>query len=237
MKIAVMQPYLFPYLGYFHLIDSVDAFVFYDDVNFIKGGWIHRNKIMARSGEFMFTVPLKKASSFNPINQTMINDSLYTAWRSKFFKSLKQAYGNAPHYEKIIALIESVFSDETPENVGVLAANSVKAVASYLGLQKQWYFSGDIFHDSINLKRAERLVAISRSLDAKVYVNASGGRALYSKDDFGAHGIDLKFINSNSIVYSRNGQETHAVLSIIDVLMYQEREQVKRMMKNYKVED
>jgi len=69
MRISIMQPYIFPYLGYFHLIEASDRFIFYDDVNFIRKGWINKNKILLNGNDFTFTVPLSKASQNKLINQ------------------------------------------------------------------------------------------------------------------------------------------------------------------------
>ena len=72
MKLAIMQPYLFPYLGYFQLIAAVDKFVFYDDVNFIKNGWINRNRLLISGKVNYITIPLSGASSFLKINQVLV---------------------------------------------------------------------------------------------------------------------------------------------------------------------
>src|SRR5690606_3799363 len=97
MKIAIMQPYLFPYLGYFQLINAVETFVFYDDVNFIKRGWINRNQILVDNKAALFTVPLKKASQNKLINE--IDMAIDEKWLSQFFKTIEQNYKNAPYFD------------------------------------------------------------------------------------------------------------------------------------------
>ena len=87
MKLAIMHPYFFPYLGYFQLIDAVDRFVFYDDVSFIKNGWISKNRILGDGAPIYFTVPLVKKSSNIKINQTVIHQDLFPTWRRKFLKT------------------------------------------------------------------------------------------------------------------------------------------------------
>ena len=98
-KVAIMQPYLFPYLGYFQLVQAVDYFVFYDDVNFIKQGWINRNRVLMNGEDQLFSVPLHKASSFGKINETTIHYAVFSKWKTKFLKSLEQSYGKARHFE------------------------------------------------------------------------------------------------------------------------------------------
>ncbi|MFW5701046.1 MAG: WbqC family protein, partial [Cyclobacteriaceae bacterium] len=112
MKLAIMQPYLFPYIGYFQLIHAVDKFVFYDDVDFIKQGWISRNNILLNNQFFTFTVPLVSISSNQKINRTEIHLHQYQNWRKKFFKTLNQAYKKAPFYKVVMPIIDEVFGAE-----------------------------------------------------------------------------------------------------------------------------
>ncbi|VXC55839.1 WbqC family protein [Chryseobacterium sp. 8AT] len=105
MKIAVMQPYIFPYIGYFQLIKAVDKFIFYDDVNYIKGGWINRNNILINKNKSLFTIPLDKASPFITINETNINLKIFREWRLKFLKTMEQSYKKAPYYSQTYSII------------------------------------------------------------------------------------------------------------------------------------
>src|SRR5690554_3170605 len=98
MRLGIMQPYLFPYIGYFQLINDVDKFVIYDDVNFIKQGWINRNQILSHNGALIFTVPLKNAGSFSKINEVFINENFYDKWVTKFLRTIDQNYKKAPHF-------------------------------------------------------------------------------------------------------------------------------------------
>src|SRR4051812_42347879 len=104
MRLAIMQPYIFPYIGYFQLIAAVDAFVIYDDVNYIKQGWINRNRILFNGKDLLFTVPLENASSFKKINEVSVHKHLYEGWKVKFGKSLRATYFKAPYFNEIISL-------------------------------------------------------------------------------------------------------------------------------------
>ena len=131
MRIALMQPYFFPYIGYFQLLAETDKFIFYDDVNFIKNGWINRNRLLRNGEPAFFTVPLANASSFAKINEVKVDDK--QPWRTKLQQTLLHAYKRAPHYEAVSALFAGVL--DTPESsVAAIAKSSVCAIARYLNL-------------------------------------------------------------------------------------------------------
>lgn len=129
--LAIMQPYFFPYPGYFQLLHAADALVFYDDVNFIKNGWINRNRLLLNGLPAYFTVPLANASSFAKIDQVQVLDD--AGWRLKLMEKLRHAYARAPYYARVAPLVASVLNADTAR-VGELAKQSVMAVADYLAL-------------------------------------------------------------------------------------------------------
>lgn len=230
MKIAVMQPYFFPYIGYFQLIDAVDKFVFYDDVNFITRGWINRNKIIVNDAPYLFTVPLKNASQFSLIKETGIHPELYKKWRPKFLKTLKQNYAKAPFFNYIYPLIEEVLEEE--ENISTLAVNSIKAVSSYLNLPALFFNSSQISEASCILDRADRLICITKHLDGNIYINPSGGKDLYDKMYFKKQNINLFFLEPGSTEYHREGIGfVSGDFSIIDILMHNSKEEVQNLLK------
>ncbi len=233
MKIAIMQPYIFPYIGYFQLIDAVDKFVFYDDVNFIKGGWIHRNKLLSNQAGNLFTLPLQNPSSFKAINKTIINRKIFNLWKIKFFKTIQQSYSKAPYYNEIYPIIERVFKVGESTNIGFLAAKSILEVCDYLDIKKQWFFSSENFSESQNIERTQRLLNISKSLDAEFYINTIGGKELYNNNDFSENGITLKFINTGKIEYVQYSNDFVPNLSIIDVLMFNSKQETLRLLKQY----
>src|SRR5689334_464160 len=137
MKLGIMQPYIFPYIGYFQLVNSVERFVLYDDVAFIKQGWINRNQILLNGESHMFTVPIKNASSFTTIAQTKINGNLYEGWRNKFLKTMQQAYAKAPYYADVCNLVSNVFNAKC-ETISELAARSIVDTCIYLGVNTEF---------------------------------------------------------------------------------------------------
>lgn len=224
-----MQPYIFPYIGYFQLINAVDRFVVYDDVTFIKGGWINRNKILLNGAAHVFTVPLKNASSFVTIGKTEINHVLYDGWKNKFLKTLEQAYKKAPFYEAGCVLVTGVLNSNA-YTIAELAAKSIKDTCNYLGISTEFVLTATHYGNS-ELKAEERVKDICRREGANTYINATGGRELYDKDDFEKAGLKLQFIKTHSISYPQLGGEFVPWLSIIDVLMFNSQETIQGFLK------
>jgi hypothetical protein len=234
MKLAIMQPYIFPYIGYFQLIHAVDKFVAYDDVTYIKQGWINRNKILLNGKEFIFTVPLKNASSFTTIAQTEINQNLYDGWRNKFYKTLDQAYRKAPFYQPVSELITTVF-DARHTTIAELAVASITASSTYVGLQREFVPTATGYGNN-DLKAKDRVLDICRKEKADVYVNPIGGKELYAKEEFAQSGITLHFVKSHNIVYPQFNNEFVPWLSIIDVMMFNAPADVMKLLAEYDLE-
>lgn len=218
MRLAIMQPYLFPYLGYFHLIHAVDKFVCYDDVNFIKQGWINRNKILLNHTAYLFTVPVRQISSFRKINETELDCARYLSWKKKFLRTIDHAYKHAPYFGQTRQILEEVFSEDA-KYVCELAISSILAVIRYLGLERHIVLTAQGYANS-HLKSEDRVLDICKQESATVYINPRGGKDLYSRDVFEANGIELKFINSSLPPYRQFDHEFVGGLSIIDVLMF-----------------
>jgi hypothetical protein len=230
--VTVMQPYFFPYLGYYQLASASSTFVFLDDVTFIKGGWINRNRILLHDKAHMFTVPLSAPSSFRHIAETSI--SAHQEWRSGFRQLLEQAYSRAPFFTPAFELIEQIVSIPH-QTISSLAAESVRSVCDYVGVKTNWQTSSSS-HPKKDLKGAARIVDICHSLSAERYVNAPGGKELYTAGEFKEHGIELRFLRPVLPRYSQHGTGFIEGLSIIDVLMFNPPEQVRAFMDSYELE-
>jgi len=233
MKIAVMQPYIFPYIGYFQLVRAVDKFIFYDDVNFIKQGWINRNRILSNGEDLLFTIPLDNASSFKLINETLINDKLFPKWKQKFIRTIEQNYKKAPYYNEVSALVFDIFRLET-NSISEIAINSVVRVSAYLQLNTEFAISSKEYNNS-SLDREARLIDLCQIENASHYINPIGGKGLYTKDVFAENGIELSFINSLYIKYNQFNEDFVPWLSIIDVLMFNSIDEVKAMLDNFEL--
>lgn len=217
MKLAIMQPYLFPYLGYFQLIHAVDKFVFYDDVNFIKNGWINRNRILLSREPFYFTVPLSGASPFAQIKDIRVQLS-DLRWKQKMLKTFSQAYKGSPYFTEGMGLLESVLAIGT-ELIAVVARESVHTVLRYLNVRRPTVSTSSVYSNT-HLKGQERVLDICRQEGAKVYINASGGRDLYREEDFRLMGIELKFLKSELPQYPQGSGSFVSGLSILDIVVH-----------------
>jgi len=229
-KLAIMQPYFFPYLGYFQLVAAVDKFVFYDDVNFIKSGWINRNRINTMGQTRYFTAPLCEASSFKKINQISVKKN--DIWRRKMTETIRYSYGKAPQFKIVNDLLNAVlFSGIT--NISDLAKYSVTSVANYLGLTTQFVFSSSIYENS-ELSGVRRVIDICIKEMATEYINLPGGRNLYDGRDFSGKGIDLYFVSPCQNRYASFPGEQNTGLSILDTLMFCDRNSVREMLHTEK---
>lgn len=227
MKLALMQPYLFPYLGYFQLVAAVDRFVFYDDVNYIKNGWINRNRVCDDDGTPRWlTVPLRDASPFEPI--ATVRTQPAAAWRRKLLESLRHRYRRAPHYAAVAALVEDVFAGDDPL-IADLARASVVRCAEYIGLQTAFVASSNGYGNSA-MKGSERVLDICRRESAGEYWNLPGGRTLYDTAAFAGQGIGLRFVEPRLPAYAQGRHDFVAGLSIIDVLMHNAPEAVRAQL-------
>lgn len=224
---AVMQPYLFPYIGYYQLIYASDVFVIYDDVNFIKKSFINRNSILLNKKPYRFTHPIPSSSQ-----NVLIKDLNYTVDR-KLIKTIQQAYSKAPFYNEVFSLIQEVIQSEE-RSVSKLNEKSIRLVFEYLGIEKQIYSASELDYDR-DLSRAERLINLSKMFNCEHYLNSPGGKELYDKKSFLEKGIQLSFIESNVTPYNQLSSEFTPYLSIIDILMNCPKKQIIEMLKNYEL--
>jgi len=229
-----MQPYFFPYIGYFQLIAAVNKFVIYDDVNFIKGGWINRNNILINKKSSLFTVPLVKVSSNTPINETKINLKFYNIWKVKFLRSLEHSYKKAPYFTEVCNLIKNVLEINENDLISKLAVNSIKNVIDYLQLDTEICETLENYNNKTK-NGQERVLDICRIEQASQYINPIGGIELYSKNTFKENGIVLNFVKSKPIVYTQFDNNFSPCLSIIDVLMFNSVSDVNKMINQYEL--
>jgi hypothetical protein len=228
MRLAIRQPYFFPYIGYFQLIKTVDTFVVYDDVNYIKQGWIARNRILCNGEESLFVLPVRGASSFKRINEL---DVVHNA--DKMLKTIRQCYSKAPYFMDVYAIVEQVL--RSPErNLAIFLYEQLRIICAHLQMSTSFVLSSDI-PTPPGLSGQDRVFDLCSRFDTTVYVNASGGRSLYSKKDFAARGIDLRFIETDEIRYRQFGERFVPRLSILDVLMFNSLERMEGLLERYTV--
>lgn len=232
-SIAIMQPYAFPSISYFQLAQSVDRFIFYDDVHFRKKSWINRNRINSSVGEILFTIPLSGASQNRLIKDIMMHD--VEIFRERFLKTIKLSYHSAHFYKQGLEYMESCFGSHEM-SIAKFSASTVENMFNLLGLEKQFLYSSEKFPDTIGMGRTERLIKIARENNAEFYHNSVGGMSLYSYEDFSHAGVELRFIRSNEIKYQQtNGHQFLPNLSIVDLVMNIGLHNICDYMNDYKV--
>lgn len=215
MKLAIMQPYAFPYLGYFQLIGAVDRFVLLDDVNHIKAGWINRNRLMGPHGPLRFTLPIEGASQNCLLNELRLVAGPH--WRDKLLRTIEQSYSRSVGFEHAWPVIESVL--RFPERrLTDWLRNSLQQVSAALGLRTPITSAADAH--AVGAERGQqRVIAMCLREGASDYVNSDGGRALYTPETFAEKGVRLHFLAHHPRVYPQRGGAFVERLSIIDVMM------------------
>lgn len=232
MTIAIMQPYVFPYIGYFQMMKASDVFVLYDDVNYIKQGWVNRNRILVSGKDALMSIPLKGASSFKQINEIEVNYTLKDY--RKILPTIDQNYKKAPYFNTVFPLIDDVFKSEKL-TIADFAEQSIQSINNYLGIETEILRSSVSFSETKELDRADRLIEICKRLKATDYINALGGQELYTKPFFKSHNINLHFIKSLPVEYQQFQNEFVSWLSIIDVLMFNSVEETHTLLNKFEL--
>jgi hypothetical protein len=227
-----MQPYIFPYIGYFQLLHCVDNFVIFDDVNFIKRGWINRNRILINGAPYLFTIPLEKASSNHLIKDITLAKT-YDEWLKDFYKTLDRSYKKAPYFEVTSELIHNCFNIESKFLIDILT-NSIKNLCQYLKINTKLSLSSS-HPNTLKLKSELRVLDICKNLSSTNYINLPGGRELYNSRNFRKENIKLSFLQPMNISDKQWGGIPINSLSILDMLMFNSLNKVKILIRQYKV--
>ena len=230
MKIAIMQPYFLPYIGYFQLVSAADKFIILDDVNFINRGWINRNRLLLNNKEHMFTLPLSAASQ----NKKICDIGLATTASSnrKLIATIESAYRKAPQFDRVMPfLIDLILHDA--RRLGDFLFNSLAMTCEFLKIGTRLERASESYSQS-QLSGAERILDICCSESAGEYLNPEGGKHLYDRARFRERGVELKFIETNHTRYQQYSAEFVADLSIIDVMMFNAEERVAEMLKDFR---
>ncbi len=222
VALAVMQPYLLPYVGYFQLVRSVDKFVLYDDVSYIKQGWINRNTILCSGNELRFTLPLSNGRSGVPINEISLASN-FPAWKKRFLKSVAAAYQKSPNYLQVFHMLDSWLTDHDGMLAEILR-RSIADICEWIGLTTQVIPTSTKYNNTC-LGREERLIDICKQEGASVYVNPEGGRTLYQKESFAAEGIELNFLEAQLGAYPQCRDSFMPGMSILDFIMNVKRDE------------
>lgn len=230
MKLAIMQPYFMPYLAYWQLIHAVDVFVVYDDVNYIKGGWINRNYILGHGSRQLFTINIEGASQ-----NKKIRDLRLFQVQNKLCRTLQQNYGKAPYFGEVYPVLEAVLNFEEANLTNYLV-QGLKVISGKLGIKPIWLLSSDL---SIGepARGQMRILEICKKLGGTTYVNLPGGKGLYEVEEFYAEGLNLVFLYSEPPSYEQFSAHFQPNLSIIDLLMFNGWEGTRELLACFRLEE
>lgn len=203
-RLAIMQPYFLPYIGYFQLIAAVDKFVVFDDVNYINRGWINRNRMLLNGASAIFTIPLCNSSQNKLISDIKIlNDA---KWQKKMLRTFQQSYSKARNFEETFTLLEYIINFPLSE-LNIFLLNALQATITHLDIKTDIVSSSKKYNNN-DLSGQERILDICRREQAKSYINPFGGLELYHENVFQKNGIDLFFLKSREFTYSQ-GKHPH----------------------------
>lgn len=229
MILAGNQPYFLPYIGYWQLISAADVFKISDDYNYISKGWVNRNRILNGGKPSYFNIEVDHASSNKLITELYLAEVPV----EKKKKQISFAYGRAPHYQEGMELLDEIFACKDKNLADFLTA-SIKTVCRYLDIKTAIIRTSDYPHNS-DFRREYRIFDLCQRIGADTYYNAVGGQKLYTFEQFKEHGVKLGFLKSGDIRYEQFGQEFVPNLSILDVIMFNDRETIQNMLQNYSI--
>ena len=230
MKLGIMQPYFLPYIGYFQLLNAVDKYVIYDNIQFTKKGWINRNRILQNGKDALITIPVEKDSDYLDVCQRLVSSGFD---KRKLLNQIKESYRKAPYFNDVIPLIEEIINYED-SNLFNYIYHSIVNICGYLKIDTELIVSSTIDIDH-SLKGQEKVIAICKALGATEYYNAIGGQELYSVADFRKENIQLNFVSSNLVEYKQFANEFVPWLSILDVMMFNSVDETVGMLEKYNI--
>lgn len=235
MKLGIMQPYFFPYLGYFQLINYVDKWIAFDNVQYIYHGWINRNRILqpGRDDWQYIITPISKHNRIANINEIVLSDT--QDWRNRIIRQLEHYKKFAPFYNDTIELVSECMSfDEkylSRFNVKIL-----ELICSKLNINFLYQYSSEL---NFNLGKIQEpgdwALNISYDLGASEYINPIGGKDIFNKEKFKNCNIDLKFIKQKESKYNQKNKQFIPSLSIIDILMFNDTDKIREMLNQYEL--
>lgn len=227
-----MQPYFFPYIGYFQLIHAVDIFVIYDDVNYINKGWINRNRILINGKGGLVNVPLNGASQNKLIKDiTLLSDQ---KWRNTMLKSIELNYKKAPQFNLVFPMLQRLINIDSA-TISEFNYIGIKSVCEYLDITTSLIPSSEIYSNG-DLKGQYRILDICLKEKAKHYINPTGGKELYNLEVFSKEGLSLNFIKSKLPFYKQYTDDFIPALSIIDAMMFCDVNEIKQQLTKFDLE-
>lgn len=214
------------------MINAVHKYVIYDDVNYIKGGWVNRNRILIEGESHFINLPISHASPNKLILDIDLSNDINR--KRKMLTTLKMCYSRAPYFDNIIPLLQNIIL-YNESNLAKYLENSIRSICSYLNITTEILVSSNLVKNN-ELRGKEKVYDICKLLDADTYYNAIGGQSLYDKSEFKTKGFELRFLRTNEIIYKQFKNEFVPNLSIIDVLMFNPKDEVIRLLDSFTLE-
>lgn len=232
MKIGIMQPYFLPYLGHFALIKHTDQWIVFDTPQFMRRGWIDRNRILKPNmeGWQYIMVPLEKMPVATPIKNMKIRAN--EPWQKKIFSQLVHYKKKAPYFKTVIGLLESGL-ELSGNSITMLNVRLLKIICDYLGIPFNYALFSEMNITCAGCEPDDWALEICKALAADTYYNPPGGMEFYDRQKFERAGINLKFFKINLQPYTQLGQPFEPGLSIIDAMMFNSIEEINKMLDNY----
>ncbi len=220
------QPYLFPYIAYWQLINLADIFVISDSMQYIKKGYINRNNFLLNGQSHRFSLEVLGVHENTLISEVNVGRN-----GRKILATISHAYKKAPFFKDVFPMMEDILLNDE-KNLARYIGRSIIKISHYLAMDTQFIYLSELQGET-TLKAQARTVDICKKVDASQYVNAIGGRSLYDKETFLEEGMDLSFLKTDEVKYKQYYNEFVPNLSIIDVLMFNSKESIKEMLKAY----
>jgi hypothetical protein len=232
MKVAIMQPYFFPYIGYFQLMQAVDEFVVYDNIEFTRG-WINRNRILLNGKDSYISLPLKKDSDYLNVADRYLAE-VWPEERKSMLNRISESYRKAPCFHLVFPWLKEVlYNDE--RNLFRFLFYVLTSVKNYLGITTPLVISSSVAIDH-TLRASDKVIALCKARGANIYINPIGGVELYSKEEFNRYGITLYFLKPDTIRYKQFTNEFVPTLSIIDVMMFNSKDSILDFLHHYSIQ-
>lgn len=222
------QPYLFPYLGYWQLMNASDIYVIADNMQYIKKGYINRNYILSNNNPHRLTLEVQGVHLGIPINEVKVGNNA-----KKILKTIFHAYTKAPYFSEAYPMIEEILLNDE-KNLAKYVGYSIERIADYLDMDTKFVYESDLEVD-YSLGAQSGIINICKQFNADQYINAIGGQELYKKEGFFQEGIILNFLKMEEIKYKQFNNEFVPNLSIIDVMMFNSKDLVKEMLNSYRL--
>ncbi len=227
MKLGIMQPYFFPYIGYFQLMNAVDEFILYDNIKYTKKGWVNRNRILVNGKVTYISLPLKKDNDYLDVKERVLADT-WNGDSRKMINRIKESYKNAPYFEYVFPVIKDCILFEE-KNLFLFIYHSLLRIKEYLEIPTTLTISSTVSIDH-KLKAEKKVIALCLNREANTYINPIGGVELYDKEEFKKQGIILQFIKTKDFIYHQFGNEFVPFLSIIDMMMHCSKEEINKYL-------